>query len=78
MKLREVVKHLTKYYAVYIANNASCYEDQSVLPDFALDKEIDTFDFFEQGDGEMLLVHLRETQEVDERQITFSDLKELA
>lgn len=76
MKLKELVRHLTKYYAVFISNNSLRYEDQTVLSKDELDAEVETFDFYEDdGDGETLLVNLREAQ-VDDRQITFNELED--
>ena len=76
MKLKELVRHLTKYYAVFISNNSLRYEDQTVISKNELDAEVETFDFYEDdGDGETLLVNLREAQ-VDDRQITFNELED--
>ena len=75
MKLKEIAKCLTKYYGIYIANNSAYYEDQTVISGSALDGEVETLDFYDCADGEMLFVNLRE-EKVDDRQITFDELKE--
>lgn len=61
MKLKEFIRHLTKYYAVFVTNTAARYDDQTDVPDEELEAEVDTLDFFEDdGDGEMLMVSLHD------------------
>lgn len=57
--LQSVIRCLTKYYTVVIANDDSRYEDQTIIPQSKLCRKVLTMDFFEDcGEGEILWVHL--------------------
>lgn len=66
MKLAEYLKVLTKYYAVVVKDNrgARIYEDQTVVPEGMLKREVASFDFCEDdGDGGRILVYLHDGTE---------------
>lgn len=63
MLLKDLVHCLTKYYVIRISNTHSCYEDQTMIPQGELEKEVMNFDFLEDdGDGESLIVFLRNNE----------------
>lgn len=59
VKLKDIIRRLTKYYVVFICNDSSRHDDQTVVPSEMLDREVEAIDFYEDdGDGESLRVYL--------------------